>query len=156
MLYVIVFGGMAVLIVGIIYFIMWSNQQQTKKVRQEIVNGEREYLVHWPYDDSIQFEKFQGNGSAFHYYKKKLPQIKEVYICWDGILLGDVVFYSWAKHTQGVDLVVESGNPSCIKVKIVYAAGDSNTVAEFKVPIPVGKEQEAEAVIARLYRGEQA
>jgi hypothetical protein len=156
LLYVIVFGGMVVLIVGLIYFIMWSNNQKTKKVRQEIVNGEREYLVHWQYDDRIQFEKFQDNGSAFRYYKKKLPQIKEVFICWDGILLGDVVFYSWAKHTQGVDLVVESGTPSCIKVKIVYAAGDSNSVAEFKVPIPVGKEQEAEEVIARLYRGEEA
>ncbi|AGK53852.1 hypothetical protein [Bacillus sp. 1NLA3E] len=141
-----------ILLMGlIVYSIVWYTKKKTQKVRSKILSGEKSFLVHWTYDDTINIAEFQGIGSALFWYKKKLSDCKEVYICSDGILLGNVIFYSWNQFSKFKQLRIKTGNPPCIQFKIEFSAGESETIAEFFIPIPQGKQQEAESVLNTLY-----
>lgn len=141
-----------ILIIGIaIYSLFWFTKRKTNSVRKKILSGDKAYLAHWTYDDSINFASFQGKGSALSWYKKKLVDVKEVFICPDGVLIGDVIFYSWNRFAYFKQLEITSESPPCILFKIEFSAGETETIAEFQVPIPKGKEQEAETVLDALY-----
>lgn len=140
------------LLIGIsIYSLFWFTKKKTNSVRKKIFSGDKPYLSHWCYDDSINFASFQGRASALSWYRKKLEHVKEVYICPDGVLIGDVIFYSWNRFAYFKELKITNGNPACIFVKIEFSAGETETIAEFQIPIPPGKEQEAEEVLDTLY-----
>lgn len=140
------------MLIGIsIYSIFWFTKKKTNSVRKKILSGDKAVLAHWMYDDSIQFASFQVKGSALSWYKKKLEHVKEVYICPDGVLIGDVIFYNWNRLAYFKELTITNGNPACIFIKIEFSAGETETIAEFQIPIPSGKEQEAEAVLDTLY-----
>lgn len=141
-----------IFIIGIaVYSLFWFTKKNTNSVRKQILAGEKDFLAHWTYDDSINFASFQGRGSALSWYKKKLTNVKEVYICPDGVLIGDVIFYNWNRFAYFKALEITNGSPACIFVKIEFSAGETETIAEFQIPIPPGKEQEAEAVLDTLY-----
>jgi hypothetical protein len=143
--------GFILLIAISIYSIFWFTNKKTNSVRRKLLNGEKTYLVHWIYPDAIDFASFQGRDSALSWYKNKLKNISEVFICPDGVLIGDVIFYSWNRFAYFKKLEITSGEPACIFFKIEFLAGETNTVAEFFVPIPDGKEREAEDVLDALY-----
>lgn len=141
-----------ILLIGItIYSLFWFTKQKTNSVRKKILSGDKSFLAHWQYDGTINFASFQGRGSALSWYKKKLTDVKEVYICPDGVLIGDVIFYSWNRFAYFKQLEIISESPACILFKIEFSAGETETIAEFQVPIPHGKEQEAETVLDALY-----
>lgn len=142
--------GFIILLAITIYFSFWLSKRKTIAVRKEIFNGSRKFLIHWTYN-SMNFGDFQGKGSAFNFYKKKLSNVKEVYICEDGILVGDVIFYSWNRFAEFKKLEITTDNPPCILFKIEYEVGDTSSIAEFSIPIPAGKVHEAESVLQTLY-----
>lgn len=154
MLYVLVFGGIALICIAIFYFIIWLNDRKTVKVRNQILSGEKEYLVQWTLDNHVNFAEFQKGNGAFRGYKKKLHKVKDIYLCYDGILLDSVLFYSWERFVKGLYLGIHEGNPTCLRVRILYEAGDSSTMVDFLVPITSGKESEVQAVIDKLYEKE--
>jgi hypothetical protein len=154
MLYVLVFGGIALLCVVIFYFIIWLNKRKTAKVRDQILNGEKEYLVRWTLEHHVNFADYQKGNGAFRGYKRKLHEVKDIYLCEDGILLDSVLFYSWDQHTKGLYLGIQEGNPTCLHVRILYEAGDSSNLVDFLVPITPGKEYEVQDVLDQLYEKE--
>jgi hypothetical protein len=135
----------------IVYSMTWYTKKKTRTVRSKLLNGNKTFLVHWRYDDTINIAEYQGIGSALFWYKKKLADCKEVYICSDGILLGNVIFYSWDRFSRFKQLRIKTGNPPCIQFKIEFSAGESETIAEFFIPIPPGKEAEAKSALDILY-----
>jgi hypothetical protein len=154
MLYVLVFGGIALLCVVLFYFIIWSNKRKTVKVRNKILNGEKRCLVQWRLDEHVNFAGFQKSNGAFRGYKKHLNKVKEIYLCDDGILLDSVLFYSWDRFTKELYLGIQEGNPTCLRVRILYEVGDSSNLVDFLVPITPGKEYEVQDVLDHLYEKE--
>lgn len=141
-----------ILLIGIsVYSLFWFTKKKTNSVRKKILNGTKPYLAHWIYNGSINFASYQNKGSALSWYKKKLVNVKEVFICPDGVLIDDVIFYSWNRFAYFKELLITNGDPPCIFIKIEFSAGETETVAEFQIPIPLGKEQEAESVLDTLY-----
>lgn len=139
-----------ILVIGIIFYLIFGyTNKKTFAVRSQILSGTKTFLAHWKYDN-INIADYQPFGSGLTLYKKKLADVKEIYICSDGILFGDVVFYSWNRLATFKKLEIKAGNPFSIHFKIEYGSGDSETINEFYIPIPEEKELEAKSVVDTL------
>jgi hypothetical protein len=142
--------GLILLFVGTYYLVLWLNKRDTQLARQKILSGTKPFIAHWTYEAN-QIADVQPKGGTLKVYRKRLPDAKEVYICSDGLLIGDVCFINWKRFAEFQQLEIVSGNPLCILFKIEYEVGESKRVDEFLIPIPLGKEAEAEAVLEELY-----
>ncbi|HLO12189.1 MAG TPA: hypothetical protein VK190_08150 [Pseudoneobacillus sp.] len=144
-----VFG--IILFAGIIwYFGIFAEKKQTKKVRKQIVSGNKDFLVHWTYDPAINLAEFQDDNGGYRLYKNNLTYVKEVYICSDGILIGEDLFISWKRYSQFRDLRITTGEHPCVIFIIEYKVGQFDNVVKLLLPIPKGKELEAVSVLDRL------
>lgn len=133
----------------IIYFLIrWIDRKKTLAVKKEIDDGTKEFLAHWTYEPN-QIASVQPKGSTLKPYRKKLPQATEVYICSDGVLIGDIIFISWKRFAQFQRLEVYQES---ILFQIEFGFGDSKQIGLFLIPIPREREAEALAVLENLYR----
>jgi hypothetical protein len=137
-------------LVGVVtyYMIRWLDRKKTLAAKKELEEGNKEFLAHWTYQPD-QIASVQPKGSALKPYRKKLPQAAEVYICRDGVLIGDIIFISWKRLAQFQRLEVYQ---DCIWFQIEFGFGDTKQISLFVIPIPVGREAEALAVLENLYR----
>jgi hypothetical protein len=132
------------------YFGIYVEKKRTKKVRKQLINGEKEFLVHWTYEKDFDFANFQAADNGLRLFKKKLSNVKDVYICQEGILLGEELYFSWEKYAKFIELKITKEEPACIFFFIEYQAGDSRNYVRFLIPIPKDKELEAVMVLDRL------
>jgi hypothetical protein len=139
------------LFIGLIwYFGVYAEKKKTKKVRKQLISGEKSYIVHWTYEMDFNFAEFQAKDNQLRLYKKKLSNVKEVYICNDGILLGEDLYFSWNKYAKFCDLKITMGEPPCIFFHIEYQVGQSKNIVKFSIPIPPERELEAVSVLDHL------
>lgn len=132
------------------YSVFLFTRKSTKKVRQQILNGKKPFLAHWTYP-LVNISALQEKGSPFRFYGRQLSEIKELYICSDGILFGDVLFYDWGRFAKYKKLAITTEQPPCLQFNIEFGSFDATTVVEFVIPIPPGKELEAVSVMNALY-----
>jgi hypothetical protein len=144
------FLTIVVLVALTVLGVIWLDKKETKKAREEILNGTKPFLVHWTYETNA-IANAQMNRSSLLRYKMKLPYVQEIYICDDGILIGDLVFFSWKRFAKFEQLGITNETPPCILFDIEYGAGDTASQAKFLIPIPPGKKHEAEAALKILY-----
>lgn len=133
------------------YSIFLFTSKRSRKVKEQILNGNKQYIVHWIYSPNVDLFSFQKKGSPLRFYKKKLSNIHEIYICSDGVLFGDVLFYDWGRFAKYKKLAITTDQPPCIQFKIEFGDFDTATIVEFFIPIPKGKELEAVSVVKSLY-----
>ncbi|MDP4084903.1 MAG: hypothetical protein Q8934_09840 [Bacillota bacterium] len=132
------------------YSIFFFTKKKTRLIRNQILSGRKPFLAHWTYE-SANIGALQGKGSPFKFYKQKLSVIKEIYICTDGILFGDSLFYDWGHFAKYKKLAITTDTPPCLQFKIEFGTFDTETLVEFLIPIPEGKELEAISVVNSLY-----
>ncbi|MHC0037517.1 hypothetical protein [Pseudoneobacillus sp. C159] len=130
------------------YLIRWLDRKKTIAVKKVIDDGTKEFLAHWTYEPN-QIASVQPKGSALKSYRKTLPQATEVYICTDGVLIGDIIFIAWNRLAQFQRLEVYQES---LLFQIEFGFGDTKQISLFFIPIPKGKEAEALAVMESLYR----
>jgi hypothetical protein len=132
------------------YFGIYAEKRKTKKVRKQLLSGEKSYLVHWTYEKEFDFAEFQASDNELRLFKKKLTNVTEVYICNDGILLGEDLYFSWNKYAKFKELKITMDEPPCILFNIEYQVGQSKNIVKFLIPIPAEKELEAVSVLDHL------
>jgi hypothetical protein len=139
------------LFIGLIwYFGVYAEKKKTKTVRKQLISSEKSYIVHWTYERDFNFAEFQAKDNELRLFKKKLSNVKEVYICNDGILLGEGLYFSWNKYAKFCDLKITLDEPPCIFFHIEYQVGQSKNIVKFSIPIPPERELEAVSVLDHL------
>jgi hypothetical protein len=142
--------GLLLFIVIIWGFGIYVEKKRTKRVRKQLVNGSRKYIVHWNYEEDLDFAEVQTRDNGLRLSKKKLSNVKDVYICQEGILLGEEVYLSWEKYAKFKELKITNEEPSCIAFLIEYQTEKSSNEVKIFIPIPKEKELEAVLVLDRL------
>lgn len=151
MLFVLCMIGLLLLMGALFCLIFWHSHRNAVMVRRAILRGKKRYLIYWAYEPN-QIVSVQKKGSSLRLYRKKLSKVRDVYICEDGILIGDLIFYRWEPSVEFKRVEIARGTPSCIQFMVDYGTGDSRSFAQFWIPIPKGSENEAETVLHMLYQ----
>lgn len=92
-------------------------------------------------------------GSAKSIYAANQAAPGEVFISPTSVYFGNR-YYSWARWARLQKVSLEPGDPSVVQFKYITGSGEQASETEVRVPVPRGREQEAQNLVASFYSGE--